>query len=180
MPSEVAGSASASASSSWRKKPWSLSGALEVGDDDALDGHRGAGDRRRGAVALDVVDAGVMSSLTIVPWPWPSVTMALVTLVTLTKKVSLVSGRRVAVDQDVEGVGRAAGGDRLAGQRLGRVVARVRPRCRRRSRCRRSRRRPGAGAERLTVKVKVVVPALPSLSETSLIVRFGGVPRGAA
>ena len=31
----------------------------------------------------------------------------------------------------------------------------------------------GAGADRLTVKVKVVVPALPSLSETSLIVRFG-------
>src|SRR5581483_11897389 len=30
-----------------------------------------------------------------------------------------------------------------------------------------------AGAERLTVKVKLVVPALPSLSETSLIVRFG-------
>ena len=33
---------------------------------------------------------------------------------------------------------------------------------------------PGpAGAERLTVKVKVVVPALPSFSETSLIVRLG-------
>ncbi len=31
----------------------------------------------------------------------------------------------------------------------------------------------GAGAERLTVKVKVVVPALPSFSETSLIVRLG-------
>ena len=34
----------------------------------------------------------------------------------------------VAVDQHVEGVGRAAGGDRLAGQRLGRVVARSRGR----------------------------------------------------
>src|SRR5436305_1981111 len=31
----------------------------------------------------------------------------------------------------------------------------------------------GAGAERLAVKVKVVVPALPSLSVTSLIVRLG-------
>ena len=31
----------------------------------------------------------------------------------------------------------------------------------------------GAGAERLTVNVKVVVPALPSFSETSLIVRLG-------
>ena len=39
---------------------------------------------------------------------------------------------------------------------------------------------PGpAGAERLTVKVKLVVPALPSLSETSLIVRLiGGTALG--
>src|SRR5436305_1225782 len=34
---------------------------------------------------------------------------------------------------------------------------------------------PGpAGVERLTVKVKLVVPALPSFRETSLIVRLGG------
>ena len=33
-----------------------------------------------------------VSSLTIVPWPWPSVTLAPVTFVTLTKNVSLVSG----------------------------------------------------------------------------------------
>src|SRR6058998_2781729 len=34
---------------------------------------------------------------------------------------------------------------------------------------------PGpAGVERLTVKVKLVVPAFPSLRETSLIVRLGG------
>src|SRR5689334_17040446 len=33
---------------------------------------------------------------------------------------------------------------------------------------------PGpAGADRLTVKVKLAVPALPSLSDTSLIVRLG-------
>src|SRR5438045_3732628 len=32
----------------------------------------------------------------------------------------------------------------------------------------------GAGAERLTVKVKLVVPASPSLSETSLLDRFTG------
>ncbi len=40
---------------------------------------------------------------------------------------------------------------------------------------------PGpAGAERLTVKVKLVVPALPSFRETSLIVRLGrtGPPLG--
>src|SRR2546429_283514 len=34
----------------------------------------------------------------------------------------------------------------------------------------------GAGAERLTVKVAAVVPLFPSATETSLIVRFGGVP----
>ena len=39
-----------------------------------------------------IVRFGAASSLTIVPCPWPSVTFAPVTLVTLTKKVSLVSG----------------------------------------------------------------------------------------
>src|SRR6266480_907209 len=34
----------------------------------------------------------------------------------------------------------------------------------------------GAGDDRLTVKVAVVVPLLPSVTVTSLIVRFGGVP----
>src|SRR5438034_10989393 len=34
----------------------------------------------------------------------------------------------------------------------------------------------GAGADRLTVKVAAVVPLLPSMTETSLIVRLGGVP----
>src|SRR5690349_12985168 len=38
---------------------------------------------------------------------------------------------------------------------------------------------PGpAGADRLTVKVKLVVPAFPSFSETSLIVRLGSVLHG--
>ena len=56
MPSEVAGSASASASSSCRKKPESGVVALEVADDDAFDRDGGARDRGRRAVALDVVD----------------------------------------------------------------------------------------------------------------------------
>src|SRR5882672_10862044 len=34
----------------------------------------------------------------------------------------------------------------------------------------------GAEVERLTVKAAIVVPLLPSLTVTSLIVRFGGVP----
>src|SRR2546426_6250592 len=34
----------------------------------------------------------------------------------------------------------------------------------------------GAGADRLIVKVAVVVPLLPSVTVTSLIVRLGGVP----
>src|SRR5437879_6369407 len=34
----------------------------------------------------------------------------------------------------------------------------------------------GAGADKLTVKVAVVVPLLPSITVTSLIVRFGGEP----
>ena len=62
---------------------------LVVADNDGLDG-----EARQGcdgvAVALDrrgsVITA--MSSLTIVPWPWPSPTVAPVTLETLTKKVS--------------------------------------------------------------------------------------------
>ena len=35
---------------------------------------------------------------------------------------------------------------------------------------------PFAGAERLTVKVAVTVPLLPSTTVTSLIVRFGATP----
>src|SRR6267143_1845469 len=34
----------------------------------------------------------------------------------------------------------------------------------------------GAGADKLTVNVKTLVPALPSVRLTSLIERFGGVP----
>ena len=34
----------------------------------------------------------------------------------------------------------------------------------------------GAGADKLTVKVAVVVPLLPSATVTSLIVRLGGAP----
>ena len=79
-----------------------LACALEVGDDDALDRHRGAGDRRARAVALDVVDedgCGIIVDDRALPWP--SVTFALVTFVTLTKKISSGFGRRVAVDEDV-------------------------------------------------------------------------------
>ena len=34
----------------------------------------------------------------------------------------------------------------------------------------------GAGAERLTVKVAIVVPLLPSVTVTSVIERLGGAP----
>ena len=91
MPSEVLGSASASASSSWRKKPLSLFAPwkLAVTTPSTVTVLPAIGEVAPFPCTSWIL---VMSSLTIVPSPWPSVTMALVTLVTLTKKVSSVSG----------------------------------------------------------------------------------------
>ena len=50
-----------------------------------------------------------MSSLTIVPWPWPSATVAPVTFVTLTRNVSSGSTAVSPLTRTLEGVGRVAG-----------------------------------------------------------------------
>ena len=78
MPSEVAGLASASASSSWRKKPCELvrrPGSWPMTTPSTVTVAPGIG------VAAPLpwtswMKASATSSLTIVPWPWPSVTVA--------------------------------------------------------------------------------------------------------
>ena len=59
---------------------------------------------------------GAASLLVITPLPWPSTTVAPVTLVTLTKKLLVGLERRVAVDGDVESISAAARRNGLAGQ----------------------------------------------------------------
>ena len=93
MPSEVAGIGVGVGVLLLEEEALQLGRSLEVGDHDALDGDRGAGHGRRGAVALDVVDRDVEVVV-------DDRALALgvgddgvrSTLVTLTKKVSFGSG----------------------------------------------------------------------------------------
>ena len=105
------------------------------------------------------------SSSTMVPTPWPSAMVALVGLLRLTTKVSFGSPSRSPLTSTVIVLLVSAGGE---GQRAARRPgSRCRPwRCRRRWRRRRSSAWLEA-ADRVTVKVAVRVPVLPSVTVTS-------------
>ena len=120
----------------------------------------------------------LLSSFEMVPRPWASDTVAPVTLLTFTKKVSLGSNRYVAIYGNSKIIRQAASRYGLAGQRFryiisissgGGIVCRSNIKGYAASRC---------GEERLTVKLKLELPLLPSFCVTSFM-ESDGITTGA-
>ena len=184
IPSEVA--VLPSPVGSWMKKPLLPVEPSKSPTTTPSRASRCPGDRRCGAAALDRVDRRVRiaadRSVVIedraLSLPVGKCRAGHVGDVDEERFVWLDGG--VAVDEDVERVARLPAGIVWAGQRLRGVVAVGCSRAAVRRRDVEGDAAAPAAAERLTVNVNVVVPALPSLCETSLIesVFPGGAPTG--
>ena len=105
-----------------QKETAQLIAALQVADDDALDGDRAAGDGCRCAIALDVVDQGEV----VVDDGADALTIGddgIGRVGHIDDEVLVGLRRGVAIDQHGERIRRTAGGNGLAGQRVLRVIA---------------------------------------------------------